>query len=445
LTSRYSNHYLIEAIAVLELERSGLRSSRPGSILGGKRALTRRLTRRLLNVDVPRMARTASVLDRGRRTFMFSDPPDQPLAYHGFSIGFYARGLQLLGGGVSARARDALRLAANASVSLTAPDGDLAYFGRGQEDVWAYTATALGTESAARLPGASAGAEAGYRAVTERALARARDVYGNGPQGLWVTPALRKNLRGGVRGTDASTGAPSFAGVALVSLNWALDEMAGARRRIGSIGADRSGAVQLSSGVSRFAAVRRGDLWYAVRRSGSVRAPRDLRSDFGLVALKTSADGGWHDVLPIRPRTARSPDGAGPLLRRRGLTLFPVGARLRTADSGRVTIGGGYRTSGGRVLRRGARFVFAPTDCGVRVTWSTRRRDRFEQSFFFTEPPVRQGRTLTAGGQSVTAGADFDLTVSRGYSSGSEPRLFRARLRFGASNGRPLSVTVCRA
>ena len=290
-TSRYSNHYLIEAIAVLELERSGLRSNRPGSILGGKRALTRRLTARLLNSDVPRMAARSSVVDRGRRTFVFSDPPDQPLAYHGFSAGFYARGLQLLGGAATRRARDTLREVANASVALTAPDGDLAYFGRGQEDVWALTATALGTESAARLPGTRAGAAASYRAVTERALARARDDYGNGPQGLWVTPALRKDLRGGVRGTDASTGAPSFAGVALVSLNWALDEMVDARRPIGSIGADRSSAVQLSSGVSRFAAVRRGDLWYAVRRSGSTRAPRDLRNDFGLVALKVAARG----------------------------------------------------------------------------------------------------------------------------------------------------------
>ncbi|MEJ7715298.1 MAG: hypothetical protein WKF40_06175 [Thermoleophilaceae bacterium] len=36
-TSRYSNHYLVEAIAILELQRSGLRSSRSGAILGGKR------------------------------------------------------------------------------------------------------------------------------------------------------------------------------------------------------------------------------------------------------------------------------------------------------------------------------------------------------------------------------------------------------------------------
>ncbi len=443
-TSRYSNHYLIEAIAVLELERSGLRSNRPGAILGGKRALTRRLTLRLLNSDVPRMAARSSVLDRGRRTFVFSDPPDQPPAYHGFSAGFYARGLQLLGGAATRRAHDTLREVANASVALTAPDGDLAYFGRGQEDVWALTATALGTESAARLPGTRAGAAASYRAVTERALARARDDYGNGPQGLWVTPALRKDLRGGVRGTDASTGAPSFAGVALVSLNWALDEMVGVRRPIGSIGADRSSAVQLSSAVSRFAAVRRGDLWYAVRRSGSTRAPRDLRNDFGLVALKVADAGGWRDVLPIRPRTSRRPDSAGPLLRSGGRTLFPMGRSLRVTGSGKVAIGGGYRTSNGSVLRRGERFVFAPTPCGVRITWSTRRGDRYEHSFFFTEPPVRQDRTLTGGGQRVTAGSDFSLTVDRGYSSGTEPRLFRARLSFPAASGRPLSVAVCR-
>ena len=91
----------------------------------------------------------------------------------------------------------------------------------------------------------------------------------------------------------------------------------------------------------------------------------------------------------------------------------------------------------------GAKTKRSPTPCGVRITWSTRRGDRYVQSFFFTEPPVRDGRTLTGGGQRVTAGSDFALTVERGYSSGTEPRLFRARLSFPAATGRPLGVTVC--
>lgn len=444
-TSRYSNHYLIEAIAVLELERSGLRSGRPGSILGGKGALVRRLTLRLLNRDVPRMDAADVVRARGQRTFVFSDPPDQPLAYHGFSAGFYARALELLGGGASERARGTLRDMANASVALTAPDGDLAYFGRGQEDVWALSASALGTESAARLPGSGAARDAQFRAVTERALTRLGEDYGNGPGGLWVTPALRADVRGGVRGTDASTGAPSFAGVALVSLNWALEEMAGASRRVGAIGADRSGAAQLSLRRSRFAVVRRGALWYAVRRTGSTRAARDLRNDFGLVALKERRGDVWGDVLPIRPRTARRPDSAGPLLRRGGATYFPEGRTMRVSRAGTVAVGGGFRTSNGTIVRRGARFTFAPTACGVRMSWSTRRGERFEQSVFFTaRPSVRDG-VLTGGGQRVTVGGDASVSLEDGYASGAQPKLVRARIRFGPGRGGSESVTVCRA
>lgn len=443
-TSRYSNHYLIEAIAMLELERSGLRSGRPGSILGGKRALVRRLTLRLLNRDVPRMGAADVVRARGQRTFVFSDPPDQPLAYHGFSAGFYARALELLGSRASGRARGTLRDMANASVELTAPDGDLAYFGRGQEDVWALTATALGTESAARLPGSGAARDAQFRGVTERALTRLRDKYGNGPGGLWVTPALRRDVRGGVRGTDASTGAPSFAGVALVSLNWALEEMNGVARRVGAIGADRPGAALLSLRRSRFAVVRRGALWYAVRRTGSTRAARDLRNDFGLVALKERSGDTWTDVLPVRPRTARRPDGAGPLLRRGGRTSFPEGRTMRVDRGGTVRIGGGFRTSGGAIVRSGGRFTFTPTACGVHMSWSTRRGDRFEQSVFFTVRPSVRGRVLTGGGQQVSVGGDASVRLEDGYASGSAAKLVRARIRFGPSRGGAESVTVCR-
>jgi len=443
-TSRYSNHYLVEAIAILELQRSGLRSSRSGAILGGKRGLTRRLTRRLLNGTVPAMAAADVVRVRGQRTFVFSDPPDQPLAYHGFSAGFYARALELLGGAASTRARRTLREVANASVELTAPDGDLAYFGRGQQDVWALTATALGAESAARLPGSGASRDSKFRAVTERALARVRDAYGNGPSGLWVTPALRENLRGGARGTDASTGAPSFAGIALVSLNWALEEMVGSARRIGTIGADRSGAVQLSLRRSRFAVVRRGDLWYAVRRTGSTRAPKDLRNDFGLVALKSrDEEGVWSDLLRVRPRTARRPDSAGPLLRSGSATYFPEGRTIRATRGGNVTIGGGFRDAGGRIVRRGARFTFRPTGCGVKMAWGARRGERFEQSVFFTERPKVAGRTLTGGDQRVTVSERAGVALQSGYSSGTDPKLVRARIRFGAGRGRALSVTVC--
>jgi hypothetical protein len=444
-TSRYSNHYLIEAIAVLELLRSGLSSSRPGAILGGKRGQMRSLTLRLLNSDIPRMDSADTVRVRGQRTFVFSDPPDQPLAYHGFSAGFYARALDLLGRDASGAALRTLRDVVNASVELTAPDGDNSYFGRGQEDLWSLSASALGAEAAAKLPGSGASRDARFHAVTERSLTRLETAYGNGPSGTWVTPAFRESVRGGVRGTDASTGAPSFAGVALVTLNWALEDMADADARpVGRLGADGDGTVQLSLRRARFAVVRRGSLWYAVRRTGSTRAAKDLRNDFGLVALKMrGSNGEWEDVLRLRPRTASRADSAGPVLRSGGGPFFPEGRTISATRAGVVTIGGGFRTAGGRIVRRGGRFVFRPVGCGVKLTWKAARGDRFEYSVFFKSRPEVSGRSVSDGAQKATLSDDATVAVESGYASGTDAGLFRARMRFGASDGSPMSVTVC--
>ena len=116
---------------------------------------------------------------------------------------------------------------------------------------------------------------------------------------------------------------------------------------------------------------------------------------------------------------------------------------MRVSRGGTVTAGGGFRTSGGAIVRGGGRFTFAPTSCGVRMSWSARRGDRFEQSVFFTARPSVQGRVLSGGGQRVTLGRDASVRLENGYASGSAPRLVRARIQFGPSSGRPESVTVC--
>ena len=70
----------------------------------------------------------------------------------------------------------------------------------------------------------------------------------------------------------------------------------------------------LSKGESQFAVVRKGAVWFAVRRSSSRRRADDLRYDFGLVALQGRVDGRWRDVLRIRPRQLKGRDSAGPTM-----------------------------------------------------------------------------------------------------------------------------------
>jgi hypothetical protein len=365
-------------------------------------------------------------------------------------MGFYGEAIRMLGNEASADARATLRKAANASWLFTAPDGSTGYFGRSMEESWAQAGTALGATVAAERPGASPGLRARYRALADVTLARLRDAYGPLPgRGYAFVPALAVHPRLGARALEPYAGSPSFAGLTLVQLNWLLEEMPAAARPAGRIAAGSNSHAVLSRGQSEFATVRRGRNWFAVRAGQSrTRYPKDLRYDFGLVALKRlGQDRAWNDVMPLRPLTWQLRDSAGPVLRRNGQRGLPSGQRFRIR-AGAVSLVGGFRTPGGRWLRRGVRFSFTPTDCGVRVAWRGRRGDRYTYSSFVRshrQDPV-VGRTRVADSrQAITAipPPGSVRTDSRRYYSASDPKLRRVRMGWRLSGDDVIAVTTC--
>ena len=129
----YSNKHIVEATAILELLRTRVRSTEPGTILG-RPELSRRVAYDVLARQVPAESRDG--------TDLLSDAPDYPPAYQALSLAMYARATQLMGARAPTRMRRVLARAALASWRLAAPDGDVAYFGRSQEQVWTLPATA---------------------------------------------------------------------------------------------------------------------------------------------------------------------------------------------------------------------------------------------------------------------------------------------------------------
>ncbi len=89
--SFYGNHWLVEAVYVLELQRTGLSSSDPNAILGGDRARSRALAEDLVNRRLVNLMRNDTVISGGEPTLLLSDPPENPLTYQGLSFGMYAR------------------------------------------------------------------------------------------------------------------------------------------------------------------------------------------------------------------------------------------------------------------------------------------------------------------------------------------------------------------
>ncbi|HKP90951.1 MAG TPA: hypothetical protein VJT75_13370, partial [Thermoleophilaceae bacterium] len=443
ITTAFGNHWLVDAAGVWETLRTGLRSPRPHAVLGGERNAALAGALSLVNERIPDLA------PRGPSPFVLDDPPDNPLAYAGLSLGMYAHLVQLLGDRADRHARDLLRRAAYGLWYATAPDGDAAYFGRSQEMVFAPAATAYGALVAANLKDTEPGDAARLRELADRSLVRLEHAYPIGRSGQHYVPGLARNASATVPWLDDYAGAPSMDGIALAMVDLALGEM---RRRAerSQIAADRSLAGVLGSGSGSFAVVRRGRVWFSVRlqASGQPLHAGDLRYDAGLATAKRRDDEGeWTDVVPTRPKT-RSPalDSAGPdVVRGAAVVGVPIGDAATTA-SGRVRVTGSIRDRRGRPLAP-YRASYVATGCGVELRFAARPGLVYEYSAFFRGrdlPDRRGGGEIRGGGLRVSASPDpVSVVLQRGYGSAVDPRLVRARMRFSLPRPGTVSVTMC--
>lgn len=421
----YENKFLVDAVAVLELQRTGLRSKIPGTVLGSAWWRSRALARRLINRRVQAM--TSVVL---------SDPPANPLAYHALSYGMYARAVRLLGGGASRRARALLRRLGRESWLLTAPDGDVAYWGRSLAQRWTFAATAYGLAATAQAFPRSAWPRRAAT-LTGRLHGRLRS-YGVGPNGEWVTPGLRQNLARGRKGIDGYTNAVVSTGLTLIFLDWAVG-LDPPGKITGAIPADRPMSVILGRGTGRFAVVRHANLWYAVKEFGS----NNLRYDFGPVAVKRFVDGKWEDVIPLRPLGFGS---AGPTLHAHGGSWIPSGTQTTLGPGGVVQINGGYRRKR-RWIRRGVDFRVEPVSCGVSLGVRAQSGDQLVFSAFLRGRATleQKGEVFSSGTQAIAVNSPLSAVfVDRHlYASASDSTLTRARFATTAQGAKYVTMTLC--
>ena len=440
-TTHYGNKYMVEAVGVLELSASGVVPTAADAV-PGRQDRPEQMALHVLDDVAPGMARRTGTTVAGSPAMVLSDPSSNALAYHALTLGFFGRAVDMLGPRASVRARDALERVARASWASMGPDGDVAYIGRSQQQAWALTLTAYGAEVAA--DGADSTWAPRFHALADRALARLRDAHGIGPDGLWITPSGAAAPGSGRHGLDTYANGPGYSGLALVGLNWAIEHADRHDRASGAIASDEPAAWRLARGRTAFHAVRTPSSWFVVKPSPS-SAGRDLRYDFGLVALKRPApDSTWVDVVRPRPHTNRGWDSAGPVMAGRSGRALPEGTGSHVSGGGVVTVRGGYRSRRGRWLSRGDSFRFAPVDCGIRSTFTRRAGGALEYSVFFRDAPRIDGTTLTDGTTAVQASPRPAVALRRGYASGTDARLVRAVLRFPAGRS-PVQVTTCGA
>src|SRR5829696_306704 len=333
--SCFHNHEAVGAAAELQLLATGLESTEQGTLLADPAAL-RRAALDEVGVAEPAFARGDAAWSGEDGSLnglaLLSDTGNQPLAYHALSTAMFALSVELLGDDAPEEARAALRRTTGALAGLMAPDGTVAYIGKRQEGIWSLAGAIAAAEIAVRAADAGDGERALYRAVSDRALAI---VPRSGPDAF---------------SPDGVDGDPmTFNGLALFLLNLAADGAQGGDTA--ALPADSDGAF-VDRTQNGFAAVRHGDVWFAVHRR---HPPRDVRNDFGLVAAKWRApSGGWVDVLPPRPMRFDIAESAGPVVERDGRRLVPLEGALAGEP---------------------ATYRFAPLARGVRISVPARAGD----------------------------------------------------------------------
>lgn len=427
----FHNHEVVGAFADLRLLGTGVRSSVPGTRLAAPDEL------RAAALDV--IAAGVPAATGGGAFGLLSDTGSWPLAYHAFSTAMLAGAVGEAGEDAPAASRAALARAVRTLGAFMAPDGDVAYIGRRQQQGWALASSMLAAATARRLGGL--GDASSLEAVADRAFTRLRRVNRFGPGGLGAVPRELTRAGGGYRGVDANQIVSSSLVIFLLNLAADEEERAG-EGHAGALPADSDGSF-LDRSQAGFAAVRRGDVWFAVHRRPH---GADRRYDFGLVALKQRVPGGgWRDLLRPRPLTrGLTADSAGPVIVGAGRRWLPWGERIAVAGGGVVVVRGGWRAQDGTWLRRGVTFRFAPVAGGVALTFPLRRGDKVRLTTFLPRAGAgRSGRTVfdDVSVASLSLAPD-SVRMKPGFASCCDADLVAATMQVQARRDGPLSYTV---
>ena len=407
----YDNLKLVAAIAELSLLQTGL----PDPTLGNPTAI-RAKALALLAQAAKNAGRDARRIGDSpfRNAGILSDPGRDPLAYHALSTLMLGQAVQSLGASAPAAVIAAFSRCARALIGLMAPDGDVAYIGRGQGQVWTVAAS-IDALSIAALMTHSATWKGRYLAGAALELSRLHRLYPPRGWGLPLVPRLAGSEAGQAANVQAPNQTPNYLGIDgyanTVQYNglslWALSEAAHLLSLIPStvyqaLPSTEPGAF-LDPSHTRFATVTNGNLWYAVHGADSDHA--DARYGFGLISVERNSAQGWRAVLPYPPLTsslASTADTGGPTSicggrsgvrgngrtsRRKeeltGRTLYPVKTRITTSANGEVTIHAGWGAAKGKTTRSklDTTWIYRPTSSGDGIALSFHARARCAYQF----------------------------------------------------------------
>jgi hypothetical protein len=427
LGSRYHyNKNLVEALEVIELYNSGLRGNATTAILRNRRVAIRRALALMDNLIPARVGDYTQTVGAGQgwpfttQVADMSDPPDNPPAYNALVAGLYARAYNELAPGFRTEAmRQTAETMIRGVIARTAPDGDIAFDGRSQEQAWALSSAAFAAWSASSF---ATGAERDiYLAFARRVITRLENVHVTSASsfGFVLTPAAgccdKQDMP---PGQDHYYDVAKYSGLTAMTMGWAIaqrpdDWQSGA----GALPADNTSDYIYNPGRGRFFQHRAGNVYWFMRMQSDYF---DARSDMAVSVMKVrNSNGTWTDVVPPRPYTGghfKPSDPASPCL------VYRKGCAYLELHGGTPDASGGYafdaiwRTARRTLVRKGTATV-TPTPTGLRLSWATLPGEVFTFDNFLTSARCTS-TGVASPGLAVTVAGQSKCSVANGFFAG---------------------------
>jgi hypothetical protein len=434
----FNNYVLAGKLLDLELAHSGLRASRAGARLSEPRLVAQTL--RWMARSLPRTtSETARVHVPGTREHLgaaLSDPSTYPLAYQALCAAELTRATYLAGRSAPGAMRRLETAALWDLLGMTAPNGEISWWGRGQDIVWTTAASFYAAmQGSVLVLHSDPGLAARLRRLAQVDLAALRVRLG--------VPGFRARPIAGVgggAGIDSYYGPVGTTALALVWLELAREVAPEVSGPLAPLPSEQPGSWTSDPRRAGVFALRSGAVWLAV---SAHRVGSDARTGWGLLrAMRGTASGAWQALLPDRPLLPgyRPEAPAGPLLLgAHGAPLEPLTGRVSV--SSRSIAMSGHWGIGKKPLP--ARWTWAPAGAGVGLT-STCPRGR---SLRFTEwlpavgPLTRGAGWLARGDFSVGFSLPVTVVPAPGrYASARERALKAYTVTVACGHARSLRV-----
>jgi hypothetical protein len=426
--SCFNNYKLVDALLNLELARTGLHSRRGDARLAHPAELRRRSLHWLgaaLPSAVPATARVRVPGQGVKQAGLLTDPGALPLAYHSLCTAFAVRAMRLAGNDAPVGLRSAAHRALWALVGIAAPNGEVSWSGRGQDQAWTLAAAMYAASAGSKLfAGSDPALAARLRRLADIELVALRGRLT--PRGLQILPAGNEQLTG----LDSYYSGVGSTGLALTFLEMARDELAAAGATRAPLPSEVQGGGFSDPSRSGLLTRRVGPTWMAVRMRRDHQS--DPRQDAGIArALRLRPGGGWTEDRVARAApapTGGSAPGAGPLLVAGGQPLFPRATQWTPATGG-LAMSGAFRGRSGRSTA--ARWRVSATPTGIALRVGCHKGATLQLTEYLPRAGVlrRGARTLERGGAQIRLPGPFQAReLSTRFANARQPYLTAYRI-----------------